>query len=148
MASYAPNGSVGNDDTSITLISARTPNRYHLARLLKKRGMKQVSEVLSTLLADSDPSSTASVTISQIDAVANTGDNVQGGVRTVTSNEIMDNTLLNPASSATPNTARAVAAGDVAELQKDLIGGSNSNRAPTYPTDASGNGGGGKGEYI
>jgi hypothetical protein len=145
MTSYAPNDSVGNDATDISLISATTPNRYHLARLFRKRNMKQVSEVLKTLLDDSTPASAASVAIAQVDAVANVNANVQGGVRGVTSNEIMDASLVNQPDASNPNTARNVAAADVTELQKDLFGGSNTNRAPTtYPVDKSGNGGGGK----
>ena len=133
--------------STYSLLSKRSPNRYHLMRVLRKAGMRQHGEILSTLLTDSSPSSTASVTRSQVDAVATTGGtNSQGGVRGVTSNEQMSSEINNDQSSSGANTARAVAAGDVTELQTELIpSGSRSNRAPaTYPTDASGNGGGGK----
>ena len=133
--------------STYSLLSKRSPNRYHLMRILRKAGMRQHGEILSTLLTDSSPSSTASVTRSQVDAVATTGGtNSQGGVRGVTSNEQMSSEINNDQSSSGANTARAVAAGDVTELQTELIpSGSRSNRAPaTYPTDASGNGGGGK----
>ena len=145
MATYAPNGTIGNADTTYSFSSGRSPNRYHLTRILRKKNMKQVSEILKTLLDDATPASTASVTSAQVDAIATTGGtNSQGGVRTVTSNEIVDSALVS-ATGNTANTARAVDATDVTELQKDMHGGSYTNRAPgTYPTDAAGNGGGGK----
>ena len=128
------------------LLSKRSPNRYHLMRLLRKRGMRNYGEILSTLLTDSTPASTASVTISQVDAVANTEANVQGGVRGVTSNEQMDLTINSAHDDASANTARAVTAADVTAMQTEVIpSGSRATRSPsTYPTDASGNGGGGK----
>jgi|TARA_R110002126_G_scaffold127909_1_gene270321 hypothetical protein len=135
----------GNVST-YSLLSKRSPNRYHLTRLLRKAGMRQHGEILSTLLTDSSPSTSASVITSQIDGVATTGGtNSQGGVRGVTAKEKMSSVINNDQDSATANTARAVSAADVTELQKELIpSGSRSSRAPTYPTDASGNGGGGK----
>tara|TARA_R110000823_G_scaffold51013_3_gene127461 strand:- start:666 stop:1124 length:459 start_codon:yes stop_codon:yes gene_type:complete len=138
-----------NDAGSVStysLLSKRSPNRYHLTRLLRKAGMRQHGEILSTLLTDSSPSTSASVTSTQIDAVATTGGtNSQGGVRGTTANEKMSSVINNDQDSATANTARAVSAADVTELQTELIpSGSRSSRAPTYPTDASGNGGGGK----
>ena len=130
---------------SYEFLSKKSPNRYHLARLLKTRGLRNHSEVIKTLLADSTPASTASVTIAQIDAVANTSGNVQGGVRTVTSREQIDAALTYDKDNATPNTARAVAAADVTNLNLILEGGAEWLRKPSsYPTDASGNGGGGK----
>ena len=131
--------------STYSLLSKRSPNRYHLTRVLRKTGMRQHGEIISTLLEDSTPASTASVTVAQVDAVADTTANVQGGVRTVTSNEQMDSVINNDQDSATPNTARAVTAADVTELQTELLpSGSRADRAPTYPVDASGNGGGGK----
>ena len=73
MATYAPNGSVGNDDTSYTFSSGRSPNRYHLTRILRKRGMQNYGEILSTLLTDSSPSTSASVVRTQVDSVATPG---------------------------------------------------------------------------
>ena len=138
-------GDTASTTGSYDFLSRKSPNRYHLARILKKRGMRQHSEVLKTLLADATPASTASVVISQIDAVANTSGNVQGGVRTVTSNEFMDAALPADKDNATPNTARAVTAADVTNLNLILESGAEWLRKPsTYPTDASGNGGGGK----
>ena len=138
-------GDTASTTGSYDFLSRKSPNRYHLARILKKRGMRQHSEVLKTLLADSTPASTASVTVSQIDAVSVLGSNVQGGVRGVTSREIMDAALPADKDNATPNTSRAVVAADVTNLNLILEGGAEWLRKPsTYPTDASGNGGGGK----
>ena len=136
--------------STYSLLSARSPNRYHLMRLLRKQGMRQHGEILSTILEDATagqvPQSTASVSISQITAEADTTANVNGGVRTIAAAERMDNVINNNIGSATPNTARAVTAADVTELQKELIpSGSRSKTDPdSYPTDAAGNGGGGK----
>ena len=132
--------------STYSLLSKRSPNRYHLMRILRKAGMRQHGEILSTLLTDSSPSTSASVVTSQIDSVATTGGtNSQGGVRGVSAKEKMSSVINNDQDSATANTARAVSAADVTELQTELIpSGSRSSRAPTYPTDASGNGGGGK----
>ena len=114
---------------------------------MRKRGMRNYGEILSTIVADSSPSSTASVTTAQVDHTATPGGtNSQGGVRTVTSNETMDLTINSDKDDASANTARAVTAADVTAIQTEIIpSGSRANRAPsTYPTDASGNGGGGK----
>ena len=139
----------GPSDTNSTyeFLNARSPNRYHLMRLLRKRGMRNYGEILSTLLTDSSPSTTASVTTAQVDHTATPGGtNSQGGVRTVTSNETIDLKINSDKDDASANTARAVTAADVTALQTEVIpSGSRANRAPTtYPTDASGNGGGGK----
>lgn len=136
--------------STYSLLSGRSPNRYHLMRLMRKKGMREVGEILFTALAENTPSDTASVTISQLTASANTQDNVQGGVRTIAAQEIMGSTLDGGASD-TAETARAAAAADVTTLNAELVpGGNTALRAPssagtiTYPTDASGNGGGGK----
>ncbi len=152
MATYAPNGIDTNDDTAYTFSSGRSPNRYHLMRILRKRGMRNFGEIISTLLTDSTPSSTAGVTTTQVDHVSTPGGtNSQGGVRTTTANETQHLSITPAASDASNNTARAVAAADVTALQLEIIPtGNRALRAPsvsgtiTYPTDASGNGGGGK----
>jgi hypothetical protein len=147
MATYAPNGVDSNNDTAYTFSNGRSPNRYHLSRLLRKRGMRNYGEILSTLLTDSSPSTSASVTMAQIDHTATPGGtNSQGGARTVTSNEQIDLLLNKTAATASANTARAVSAADVTAMQTEVIpSGSRANRQPgTYPTDAAGNGGGGK----
>ena len=48
-SSYGPSDSNG----SYELLSARSPNRYHLMRLMRKRGMRNYGEILSTIVADS-----------------------------------------------------------------------------------------------
>lgn len=132
--------------STYSLLNPRSPNRYHLMRILRKRGMRNYGEVLSTLLTDSSPSTSASVTTAQINHTATPGGtNSQGGVRTVTSNETVDLLLNKNVGTASANTTRAVSAADVTAMQTEIIpSGSRSSRAPTYPTDASGNGGGGK----
>ena len=138
-------GDTASINASYELLSKKSPNRYHLTRLLKKRGMRNTSEILKTLLADSTPASTASVTIAQIDAVRDLNANVQGGVRTVTLREQIDSVIQPGSSTATPNTARAVTAADVTSINLIVESGNEWKRAPsTYPTDASTNGGGGK----
>jgi len=142
-SSYGP----GDSNGTYEFLNARSPNRYHLSRLLRKRGMRVYGELLSTLLEDSTPASSASVTIAQIDATATPGGtNSQGGVRGVTSNETVDLTINSDKDDASANTARAVTAADVTAIQTEIIpGGSRATRSPSiYPTDASGNGGGGK----
>ena len=145
-------GSNNETNASYEFLSGRSPNRYQLIRLLKKKGMREIGEILSTLLTDSSPATTASVTISELTAEANTQDNVQGGVRTIAAKEQMGLTITGDKDDASANTSRAVSATDVTNLQEDLVpSGDRWNRAPTdgsgsisYPTDASGNGGGGK----
>jgi hypothetical protein len=152
MATYAPNGTVAEAPTVISLSSGRSPNRYHLMRILRKRGMRTIGEIISTLLEDSTPASEASITKSQVQANANTQDNVQGGVRTIETLEQMSAAIDTDPSDTAANTARNVTAADVTNLQEDLVtSGDRMNRAPTdgsgtitYATDASGNGGGGK----
>ena len=142
----------GPGDTNATyeFLSGRTPNRYHLMRMLRKKGMREVGEILSTIIEDAVagqvPQSTASVTISQLTAEADTTANVNGGVRTVAAKENVGLLMTSDKDDASANTARAVTTVDTTELQTMLIpSGSRATRSPTtYPTDASGNGGGGK----
>ena len=150
MATYAPNGIADNNDAAYSFISGKSPNRYHLMRLLRKKGMREVGEILFTALAENTPSDNASVIISQRTAVANTQDNVQGGVVSITAQEIMGSTL-DGGTGDTAQTLRAATAADVTTLNAEVVpGGNTALRAPsasgtiTYPTDASGNGGGGK----
>ena len=147
-AQFWSDQSYGGVSAGYTLLNGRGPNRYHLMRLLRKRGMRNYGEILSTLLADSTPASSASVTTTQVDAVAtpNSGENSQGGVRGTTANETIDLLLNKNVATASANTTRAVSAADVTAMQTEIIpSGSRATRSPsTYPTDASGNGGGGK----
>ena len=139
---YGPNDTNG----SYEFLSGRSPNRYHLMRLMRKKGMREYGEVIFTALAENTPSATASVTISQLTAEADTTDNIQGGVRTVAAKEIMGLNLNSDKDDGTAETARATKAGDVTIINTEIIpSGARANRAPaTYATDASGNGGGGK----
>ena len=139
---YGPGDTNGTYEFS----SGKSPNRYHLMRLLRKKGMREVGEILFTALAENTPSDTASVTISQLTAEADTTANVNGGVRTVAAKEIMGLVLDSDKDDATAETARAATAADVTTLNAEVIpSGTTANRQPaTYPTDASGNGGGGK----
>ena len=117
-ALFWENSDYGPGDTNATyeFLSSKSPNRYHLMRLLRKKGMREVGEILFTALAENTPSDTASVTIDS------------------------------DKDDATAETSRAATAADVTTLNAELIpSGATANRAPaTYPTDASGNGGGGK----
>lgn len=142
-ATYGP----GNTNAKYALSSGKSPNRYHLMRLLRKRGMREVGEVLFTILADNTPSDTASVTVSRLTAEANTQDNVQGGVRTIAAQQIMGLNLDSGVNDATAKASRATKAGDVTLLNKELIpSGVTAQRKPTEANmvDLSGNGGGGK----
>ena len=155
---WASGFSPGETNGSYEFLNGRGPNRYHLMRIMRKKGMKEFSEILSTLLTDSSPSTTASVTISQLTASANTAANVQGGVRTVATVELLGSSLNSDKDDTSANTARAVAAGDVTAMQEEIVMGdaagghgdriltapSNGSGVISYPSDASGNGGGGK----
>ena len=141
----------GETNGTYEFLSGKSPNRYHLMRLLRKKGMREVGEIIFTALAENTPTDTASVTISQLTAEADTTANVQGGVRTIASKEIMGLVLDSDKDDATAETARAATAADVTTLNAEVIpDGNTALRAPsssgtiTYPTDASGNGGGGK----
>lgn len=130
---------------SYELLSGRSPNRYHLARIFRKRGMRMHGEVLTTLLADATPASTASVSHVRIKAERDLANNVQGGVRTIETINDMQPAFQGDKDAATPNASRAVVAADVTSLNRLVEGGAEWLRKPsTYPTDASGNGGGGK----
>ena len=159
-AEFWESSSYGPGDTNGTyeFLNGRSPNRYHLMRLMRRKGMRHYAEVLSTLLTDSTPATTASVTLSQLTAAADTTANVQGGVRTVAAEELIGLNLNSDKDDASANTARAVAAADVTAMQEELIIGDDAAghgdrilRAPSdgsgvilYVADASGNGGGGK----
>jgi len=142
----------GESSPEYELLNARSPNRYHLMRLLRKVGMRNYGEILSTVLEDATagqvPQSTASVAISQVSHVATPGgENVHGGVQTITNQEHVDLTINSDKDDASANTARAVTAADVTALQTELIpSGSRNQRflATTDMVDLSGNGGGGK----
>jgi len=139
--------SPGETNGTYEFLSGRSPNRYHLMRLLRKKGMREVGEILFTALAENTPSDNASVTISQLTAAADTTDNVQGGVRTIAAKEIMGLVLDSDKDDASAETLRAATAADVTTLNAELIpSGTRAQRKPTEANsvDLSGNGGGGK----
>lgn len=139
------------------LLSKRSPNRYHLARLFKTRGLRELGAVLDKLLTDATPASTTDLDIYRIKAFADPQTNAQGGKRTIEDQIIVGATLDSSFSAAGANTQRAVTAADVTTIKglfaRDSGGtgqGDEQARFPTnagtrrYPADASGNGGGGK----
>ena len=155
---WASGFSPGETNGSYEFLNGRGPNRYHLMRIMRKKGMKEFSEILSTLLTDSSPSTSASVTIAQLTASADTTSNAQGGVRTIAAVELLGSSLNSDKDDASANTARSIAAGDVTAMQEEIVMGdaaaghgdriltapSNGSGVISYPSDASGNGGGGK----
>lgn len=148
-AQFWEDGAFGPNDSNAKyeFLNARSPNRYHLMRILRKQGMREIGEILTTLLTDSTPASTASVSVHQLTAVADPSSNVQGGVRTIAGKERMGKTINSDKDDASANTSRAVSAGDVTALQTELIpSGSRALRTltPAQMVDLSGNGGGGK----
>lgn len=139
--------------STYSLLSGKSPNRFHLMRLLRKRNMREFGEIIFTALAENTPSDEASVTLSQKTAVAtpDSGENSQGGVQAVAAINLMGSSLDSAIGDASANTARNAKAGDVTIINAEVLpGGNTALRAPsvsgtiTYPTDASGNGGGGK----
>ncbi len=132
--------------STYSLLHGKSPNRYHLMRLFRKRNMRETGEIIFTALAENTPSDEASVTVTRVTATQGQ----QGGVRATAAQQIMGGNL-DSAISDTANTARNAKAGDVTILNAEVLpGGNTALRAPsssgtiTYPTDASGNGGGGK----
>ena len=135
---------------SYELLSGRSPNRYHLARMFKKRGMRELSEIIRTVNGVTVGQAASSV-IRRKQAVANTLANVQGGVQVIESFEQVGLVLDSDKDDASANTARNTAAADTTAIASFLADGDRSIRAPTngsatisYPVDLSGNGGGGK----
>lgn len=129
-----------------TLNSGRSPNRYHLARIMRKRNMKELAEVMSTLNGVA-AGETASHTYSRVQAERDLTANVQGGSRTIETKELVGPTLADTYDASGANTSRATVAGDQTTINELLLGTGEGLRKPTtYPTDTSGNGGGGKGE--
>lgn len=143
---------------SYELLSGRSPQRYHLSRIFRKKGMRRYAEILSTILTDSTPATTAGVALSQKTAVRNTTSNVQGGVQAVAAEQLMHLNINPDKDDLSANTARAIVAADVTEMQEEILHldddaghGDRIMRAPSegsgaisYPVDGSGNGGGGK----
>ena len=143
----------GQHGDAYELLNGHSPNRYHLMRLMRKRGMREYREIMTTLLEDvsGNETSTASAAVSVVQGEVDTSANVQGGKRTITTQQLIGAQQDSDKDDAAP-AARAVAAADTARFQEEWSdAGDYRNRAPTngsgtvtYPADASGNGGGGK----
>lgn len=118
------NGIHGED---YALLVNKSSLRKRLSLLFRQRGNGVLKEKLLTLLADSTPASTASLTRTRVQARQGLSANL-GGVVPIESASLI-------------NTA--VVAGDVTDMNSIL----NETRIPTYPTDPSGNTGGGKAGY-
>lgn len=118
----------GVHNENYALLVDEAPGRKHLSRILRKskRGMRVTQELLLTTIGAA-AGSAALAQHRRVKAVATPGGtNSQGGVRTI---ETVD--LIN----------RNSAAADVTAL-KAIV--DRATKPSTYPTDASGNGGGGK----
>ncbi len=128
MASYSGlwNGVHGGD---YALQTARSPLNRALGRVLKRRSMIRLKEAIDRVAASSSINGAAAVNIFQIDSTATPGSAVvNGGVRTV-------NTVARIAASQSTTSADAANVDEVVAFE---------NQPQTYPTDASGNGGGGR----
>ena len=143
-------GDTLNSTGSYELLSARSPNRYHLARMFRKRGLRELAEVLYTVNGVVVGSS-ASVAPAQVTAIVESGPTSQGGVRPIATKQQVGLHLDSDIDDASAATARNTETADTTAITNMLPGGHASNRQPsnssgtsTYPTDASGNGGGGK----
>jgi hypothetical protein len=131
-----------------------SPNNYHLARILKKRNMRELSEHITNLITDATPATTSSVSYPRVAHVASPGTNAIGGVATIETHQLVggDNGLFGETDHGATGAkaSRAVTANDGTDIQQYLEGGDAANRAPsvtgttTYIEDSSGNGGGGK----
>jgi len=130
-----------------------SPNNYHLAKLLKKRNMRELSEHITNAITDSTPSTSSSVSYSRIAHVADPANNVLGGVATIETHQLVGG--IGGGFGGTfdltgAKAARTWDAGDGTDVQQYLEGGDAAARNPTvtgtvtYIEDSSGNGGGGQ----
>ena len=101
------------------------PQLQELARELRPRGMQKVRALITALLGVA-PGGTATVSSKRIAGVADPTNPLTNGGR-ITPVTVTD-------------MSRATTAGDVTTLNAAIA----TSRAPTYPVDRSGNGGGGK----
>ena len=115
----------GEHGAPYALLIDKSSLRKRLSLLFRQRGNGVLKEKLITLLADSTPASTAELTRTRVEAKQGLDNSLGGAVDIETVNLI--------------NTA--VTAGDVTDIELIL----NETRVPSsYPTDPSGNTGGGK----
>ncbi len=137
-------GDTATTSGSYAPLRNKTPLRAQLAKMFRKRGLRELGEGLDIIATDSTPASTLTVTKSEVTAIADVGLNNLGGVRPIRSLETVGKINSGPTDTGA-NTARAIAAADVTDIRKIVAGGSESSPAPsTYAADLSGNGGGSK----
>lgn len=111
-----------------TLQSGRNPLDKKAARVLKRRGMDFLQQAIDTVTTSTSVAGTTLYRVDGSEAASNLGDPaVNGGSVTV-------NTVTRR------STANATA-DEVARIDEIV----DHDTQPTYPTDAGGNGGGGKG---
>ena len=108
------------------LLVNRSPAIYHMRRILRDSGLRFLREQFDAAIAASAGEATVK-THNEVTAVATPGENVQGGVRSITTVNDMDN--------ATISAAEVIELLEIPQYQPD---------PSSYPADASGNGGGGK----
>lgn len=109
------------------LLTNKTGNaETMIARLFsKKSGQRAVLRELMVTLTGATAGSTAAVTNKRVQAAADVDNNVQGGARVIETD-----TLVNRVTTSADATR--------------ILGALQLSSQPTYPVDASGNGGGGK----
>jgi hypothetical protein len=119
----------GSGGENYELLVKRSPLQKQLARAFKRRSLRRFGNYMAQLTTSDSPD--ADVQYSRVNAVADV-DNlaVQGGKRMIETVTVQASTTNYSSEDAT----------DAEEM------GNMSNDPDTYPTDAAGNGGGGKGE--
>lgn len=124
----------GVHSTPYSLQTDRSPLNRQLGRMLRKgnRSLTRLREVIDTVAASQSINGAAAVTYKRVEGTVDPGNpSVQGGLV-----EIETVTQIAGSSSTT--------AADVADVDA-LV---NFDTQPTYPADASGNGGGGKLAHV
>lgn len=106
----------------------RNPLNRQIGRALRKRGLTRLREVIDTVAAASSINGAAAVTYPRVEGTVDPGNSVvQGG-------SVAVETVTKIAAASSTTSADASAVDDIADFDTQ----------PTYPTDASGNGGGSK----
>ena len=119
----------GSGGENYALLVKRSPLQKKLARAFKRRSLRRFGNYMAQLTTSDSPD--ADVAYRRVVAEASPGEStVNGGVRSV-------ETVTVQASTTNYDSEDAA---DAEEM------GNMSNDPDTYPTDAAGNGGGGKGE--
>jgi len=112
-----------------TLLVNRSTQVRHAGRVLKRRGMTRPREAVDTIVAGSSINGAAAVTYKQVAGTVDPGNAAAGG------GAVTIETVTKIAAAQTTSASDATTADKMSAF---------SNRPSTYPTDASGNGGGGK----